>query len=131
MTRQPLTASPAIALVAAVCFSSLTATQSAAAQQAAADPKLPVGPSETAYLGYHQGVQAVQLCRDRVLDASEHVTIEALIDQRLEAPIGVGRKLALIEAAKDGIKARVADDGCDAPDAKAALQRFDDLTQAR
>jgi hypothetical protein len=90
-----------------------------------------VGPSEAAYLGYHQGVQAVQLCRDRVLDASEHVTIEALIDQRLEAPIGVGRKLALIEAAKDGIKARIADDGCDAPDAKAALQRFDDLTQAR
>ncbi|EDP66809.1 hypothetical protein BAL199_17148 [alpha proteobacterium BAL199] len=131
MTRQPFLASPAINLIAAVCLSSLSATQAVAAQQAAADPKLPVGPSETAYVGYHQGVQAVQLCRDRVLDASEHVTIEALIDQRLEAPIGVGRKLALIEAAKDGIKARIAEDGCEAPDARAALERFDDLTQAK
>jgi uncharacterized protein YoaH (UPF0181 family) len=78
-------------------------------------------PQEEVYLNYQIGLQAVAKCRDVTLSHEQQQRIGERIDTLTGAAVGAGRRLFLIEEAKEIINA----EGCDDPVVTNGLAAYD------
>lgn len=78
-------------------------------------------PQEEVYLDYQIGLQAVAKCRDVTLSHDQQQRIGARIDALVGDGIGAGRRLFLIEDAKEIINAK----GCDSDVVRNGLAAYD------
>lgn len=78
-------------------------------------------PQEEVYLNYQIGLQAVAKCRDVTLTHEQQQRIGQRIDTLTGTAVGAGRRLFLIEEAKEIINAK----GCDDPVVTSGLAAYD------
>ncbi|MDF1792277.1 MAG: hypothetical protein P1U88_10230 [Thalassobaculaceae bacterium] len=78
-------------------------------------------PQEEVYLDYQIGLQAVAKCRDETLSMEQNARIGARIDALTGEAVGAGRRLFLIEDAKEIINI----EGCDSAVVQQGLAAYD------
>lgn len=107
---------PTFFVAAVVGFALFCMMLASAGARAAAET-----PQEEVYLNYQIGLQAVSKCRDETLSHAQQQRIGARIDQLTGTAVGAGRRLFLIEEAKEIINA----EGCDDPVVTSGLAAYD------
>ena len=78
-------------------------------------------PQEEVYLNYQIGLQALDKCRDVTLSDAQQQRVGERIDALTGTAVGAGRRLFLIEDAKEIINAK----GCDDPVVTNGLAAYD------
>lgn len=107
---------PTFFVAAVVGFALFCMMLASAGARAAAET-----PQEEVYLNYQIGLQAVSKCRDETLSHAQQQRIGERIDQLTGTAVGAGRRLFLIEEAKEIINA----EGCDDPVVTSGLAAYD------
>lgn len=107
---------PALLVVGLVGFALFCMALGSAGARAAAET-----PQEEVYLDYQIGLQAVAKCRDTALSHNQQQRVGERIDALTGTAVGAGRRLFLIEEAKEIINAK----GCDDPMVTSGLAAYD------
>ncbi|WPZ36248.1 hypothetical protein T8K17_08870 [Thalassobaculum sp. OXR-137] len=107
---------PTLLVTVLVGFALLCMALGSAGARAAAET-----PQEEVYLNYQIGLQAVAKCRDITLSHDQQQRIGQRIDTLTGTAVGAGRRLFLIEEAKEIINA----EGCDDPVVTNGLAAYD------
>ena len=107
---------PTLLVATLVGFSLFCMALGSAGARAAAET-----PQEEVYLNYQIGLQAVSKCRDVTLSHAQQQQIGERIDVLAGTDVGAGRRLFLIEDAKEIINAK----GCDDPVVTNGLAAYD------
>ncbi|WP_028793462.1 hypothetical protein [Thalassobaculum salexigens] len=107
---------PTLLVAGLVGFALICMALGSAGARAAAET-----PQEEVYLNYQIGLQAVAKCRDVTLSHEQQQRIGERIDGLTGTAVGAGRRLFLIEEAKEIINAK----GCDDPVVTSGLAAYD------